>query len=419
MKRTVYWMLFLFLIGSSTIGFCEKAIVITPIAATTNQENSERDDEVLYGMTGEIIGGSNEKGLYRFRTQYGYETWISAASLLIGTGRAEDWQGKANFIVAVPFADIVPRGSTQSYPPILTLPRGSLLKIPNPNEEGRYFTTLLGDGSIGYIRKNSVRPIRKWNSQGEEATRKSLVADARSYLGSAYRWGGKTTEGIDCSGLASMVYFLNGLNIYRNAEPQAGYPIALMHVPGTKDNKHTLETLAKAKPGDLIYWEGHQGIYIGEGRYIHANAGSFDTRINSLIEGDWNYRADLATPQSIYTWGSAFPQEPQTLGIPQFRAVSIGANTYRFYAKAEGYTPNRGRLYPEGKGPKKPVIELSQLDYMLYESPRSTHASIPTYRYPKGGTYYPVLELINDQGWNPTGKMIIGETTFLSPIVIP
>ena len=49
----------------------------------------------------------------------------------------------------------------------------------------------------------------------EEAFRESIVQTAYSYLGTQYRWGGKTACGIDCSGLAFMSYFRNGILIWR------------------------------------------------------------------------------------------------------------------------------------------------------------------------------------------------------------
>lgn len=396
----------------------DQVVVISPIAPTVNSSDRERDDEALYGMVGEIVSDLNNSQLYQIKLQYGYTTWIHQRDLVVDTQRAKQWGQNATHIVAAPFADVVPRPSTQSYPPIFTLPKGSYLRIDNPNETGRYYMVTLVDGSSGYIRKNSVRPLRTWNLQDEEETRKRIVDDALSYLGTAYRWGGKTVEGIDCSGFVSIVYMINGLDIYRNASPDPGYPIALMHIEGTENNQHTPSTLAKAKPGDLIYWEGHQGIYLGNGKYVHANGSSFDTRINSLFVGDPDYRADLGTPSSIYTWGTAFPESPNQLIVKQFRAEKMGKDEYRFYGKIDGYTPNRGILYPEGKGAGKPQIAIPDPEYMLYEDPTSTHAKVPIYRYTKPGTYYPVIEWINDQGWRPKGQTMIGEEILATPIIV-
>ena len=393
-------------------------IINSPIGETTNSRGTERDDEALYGMVGEIVTGPREFRRYQVKMQYGYTTWIHEKDLLLGAGRAAVWERNVTHMVAVPFADVVPAPSTQSFPPLLTLPKGALVQIPNPNESGRYFTVILADGRQGYIRKPSVRSVRNWWTQSEEENRERIVSDSYSYLGSAYRWGGKTHAGIDCSGLASMVYYLNGLSIYRNAEPAAGYPIALVHVPGAENDHYTPETLKKVKKGDLIYWEGHQGIYLGEGKYIHANGLSFDTRINSFYESDPEYRADLAKPSQVYTWGTAYPERPNELIIREFRAQKIGAATYRFYGKVDGYTPNQGILYPEGKGEGKPKIVIDNLAYMLFDDPQSAHSSIPTYTYQRRGSYSPVLELINDAGWRPEGLAIRGEKMMESPIVV-
>ena len=67
--------------------------------------------------------------------------------------------------------------------------------------------------------------LRKWNAEGEEQTRKNLVEDAKLYLGTSYRWGGLTPEGVDCSGLVHMIYKLNGLEVFRNSPPKYGFPI--------------------------------------------------------------------------------------------------------------------------------------------------------------------------------------------------
>ncbi|MFQ9395879.1 MAG: NlpC/P60 family protein [Lachnospiraceae bacterium] len=52
-----------------------------------------------------------------------------------------------------------------------------------------------------------------------------MVASAREFLGTQYRWGSKSSQGIDCSGLAFVSYLDNGLLIYRDASIEAGYPV--------------------------------------------------------------------------------------------------------------------------------------------------------------------------------------------------
>lgn len=120
-----------------------------------------------------------------------------------------------------------------------------------------------------------------------------MAESAKRFLGTQYRWGGKSSQGIDCSGLAFMSFLDNGLLIWRDAGIVEGYPIKSI----------SSEALKK---GDLIFFPGHVAMYLGEGRYIHST-GFYKTpyvTINSLNEEDEDYREDLA--QKITGYGSVF-----------------------------------------------------------------------------------------------------------------
>lgn len=117
--------------------------------------------------------------------------------------------------------------------------------------------------------------------------REELAAQARRYMGVQYRWGGKSPQGIDCSGLVCMAYMKSGILIYRDASIVDGFPVRRISRE---------DALAeRLKKGDLLYFPGHIAMYIGEGRYIHSTArtGSGGVVINSLREGVADYRADL------------------------------------------------------------------------------------------------------------------------------
>ena len=127
----------------------------------------------------------------------------------------------------------------------------------------------------------------------EEAFREGIVASAREFLGTQYRWGGKSSQGIDCSGLAFMSYLDNGLLIYRDASIEACYPV----------KKISVDALKK---GDLIFFPGHVAIYLGEERYIHSTgyAKTPCVTINSFRKEDPDFRADLV--DKITECGSVF-----------------------------------------------------------------------------------------------------------------
>lgn len=166
-------------------------------------------------------------------------------------------------------------------------------------EKNGYVCVRLYDGRAGYIKKSYLEPYaapldeKEIGRLDEDSFRERLVQTAKSYLGTQYRWGGKTPLGIDCSGLTSMAYMLNGVYIYRDARLVPGF--AVKEIP--------YECMKK---GDLIYFPGHIAMYTGDGEYIHSTAreGSDGVVINSLDRRSARYREDLA--QSICAVGSIF-----------------------------------------------------------------------------------------------------------------
>ena len=382
------------------------AVVIVPFAPLIADDGT-RDDEVLYGMTMKAA----LSGDYVFLDMPYGTLPIEAKNVeLVSKSQAETWNNSVTHNIIAPFADIQSEAKTQSFPPIITLPRGAKIKIGEINsDDERYIQAELFGGVKGWVRRPLIRPLRQWNAEDEEAARKKVVDDAKLYLGTSYRWGGQTPVGVDCSGLVHMAYILNGLEVFRNSWPKFGFPIALKHLEGNPDNTHDLETLKSLKPGDTIHFSGHVGMYLGGGKFIHANGSDFSTTIASLISSDKDYREDIARPSEINTFGTVFPDEPEKLSIKDFYARSFTSGDkvgYRFYVRAEGYTPSKAILYPEGLS-SDAIIEISN-DVKLWRfvySGRDTERA-PEYFYTKPGKYTPAVELINETGYRPSGKII-------------
>jgi cell wall-associated NlpC family hydrolase len=113
-----------------------------------------------------------------------------------------------------------------------------------------------------------------------------LVISAMNFLDVRYRRGGNSAaEGFDCSGFTRHVFeSALGLVLPRRAEQQASLA-GLLEVPR--------EGL---RPGDLVFFDtmrrafSHVGIYVGEGRFIHAPRSGARVRIEDMREGYWTRR---------------------------------------------------------------------------------------------------------------------------------
>ena len=84
---------------------------------------------------------------------------------------------------------------------------------------------LLGteDKTSGYFCQKAAKKLQE---KTEEEIREGLAESAKRFLGTQYRWGGKSSQGIpDRSGLAFMSFLDNGLLIWRDAGIVEGYPI--------------------------------------------------------------------------------------------------------------------------------------------------------------------------------------------------
>jgi len=106
---------------------------------------------------------------------------------------------------------------------------------------------------------------------------------AERFIGIPYQWGGDTVvDGLDCSGFVRAVYNLCGVSIPRTSRDQykAGSPVAK----------------ADLKDGDLLFFGSsesainHVGIYVGNGKFVHAPKRGEDIKTAALDESYFERR---------------------------------------------------------------------------------------------------------------------------------
>jgi cell wall-associated NlpC family hydrolase len=119
-------------------------------------------------------------------------------------------------------------------------------------------------------------------------TATDLVGNAMGFLGVPYKRGGNSvTTGFDCSGFVRATYEQTiGLILPRKASQQAAAT--------EKIDKSELQ------PGDLVFFNtmrrafSHVGIYIGEGKFIHAPKPGSEVRVDNLGQSYWSRHFDGA-----------------------------------------------------------------------------------------------------------------------------
>ena len=209
----------------------------------------------------------------------GYIGWVNTAELhrvnqdeLAAYREAEKLVFTAQYGIAYSEPD-------EDSMPVTDLVIGNL--VSKAGEKSGFTQIKYPDGRLGWARSSELVPAEEifFKTPLEE----NLVKTALRFHGIPYLWGGTSSKTIDCSGLVCNIYFMNGIQLPRDADMQAliGKELTTEFVP---------EGL---EPGDLLFFgrkasEGkeenvsHVAMYIGDGEYIHSAGYRERVSINSM-----------------------------------------------------------------------------------------------------------------------------------------
>jgi cell wall-associated NlpC family hydrolase len=157
---------------------------------------------------------------------------------------------------------------TQAYPgPAIKLPPRMALSL------GSLLTVVRREGDFVV----SEDGLHLWSRSLAElsANEPDWVAVAERFLETPYLWGGRTSEGIDCSGLVQTALTAGGIVSPRDSDMQEavlGEPVAID------------DPSAPLARGDLIFWKGHVGIMRDPFTLLHANGWHMKTVSESLAQ---------------------------------------------------------------------------------------------------------------------------------------
>ena len=216
-----------------------------------------------------------------------------------------------------------------------------------------------------------------WSRHLEDAHSREpdTVAVAERFLETPYLWGGRTSEGIDCSGLVQTALTAAGVASPRDSdmmEAALGKPIAI-------DDKET-----RLKRGDLVFWNGHVGIMRDSVTLLHANGWRMKTISEPLTQARERIAANGGEAHHERSpTGGAFAPSPRLRGegwgegrgrlASQFElAQPLIRPSATFSPRGEKGTPY---FLPPMPRPRKAAVEARQSAAAIDELLRSAGPS--------------------------------------------
>jgi cell wall-associated NlpC family hydrolase len=209
---------------------------VTPLRRAASHD-ARLDTEVLLGERVIVYEITEEGWAWGQLETDGYVGWLSA-NALGKPGPAPTHKVCVPRTLCFATADI-------KSPPLTALPMGARLVVARQDE--RFAVTASG----WHVPEIHITPLG--------SHRRDFVAVAEQFLDAPYLWGGKTSLGIDCSGLVQNALQSAGRACQRDSDMQE---LALGRLVGLKEMRR----------GDLVFWKGHVAIARDAETIIHANA---------------------------------------------------------------------------------------------------------------------------------------------------
>jgi len=240
--------------------------VIEPVAELRREPShaARLDTEALFGERVAVYELTDEGWAWGQLDSDGYVGWLPAGALA-KPGPAPTHRVTALRTLAFPAADI-------KVTPLAGLPMGARLAVARQDE--RFAVTASG----WHLPTAHLAPL--------SAEQPDFVAVAEQFLGVPYLWGGKTSLGLDCSGLVQVALQAAGLACPRDSDMQEQALGARL-------------ALDDLRRGDLVFWKDHVAIVRDGNTLIHANAHHMMVAIEPVTDAIARISSKGSEPTSV------------------------------------------------------------------------------------------------------------------------
>lgn len=220
-----------------------------------------------------------DAGWYLVQTPDDYLGWLDSGALqLTDPEKLSRWELAKKVVVTESFDFIYAGREGQVVTDVVA---GDILEAGD--EMDGFRQVKLPDGRSGIISADIVISYDKFITL-KEPLLNNILQTAHEMMGRPYLWGGTSGKAMDCSGFTKTVYYLNALELPRDASQQVQVGMEV-EIDSTLQNLETGDLLFFGNKATATQKERitHVAMYLGDGKIIHA---SDRVQIESLKRGD-------------------------------------------------------------------------------------------------------------------------------------
>ncbi len=211
--------------------------------------NSILETQLICGETLEILSSQNEWS-YICSKEDNYKGWIKTNQIGEKTNKTHKIIQLSTYVFEKP---------DHKSRVICKLFLNSMIRVDS--FKGDWVKIFFND-KVGFLHRNSIIDLNKNNMD--------WINICLKFKNAPYLWGGKTFEGIDCSGLIQLSLQCCGIKFPRNTNEQSEF--VSNFVNSTKN----------VSKGTLIFWDGHVGVMINDTELIHSNMYHLGVHIENI-----------------------------------------------------------------------------------------------------------------------------------------